>query len=116
MITYQIEYAWVSQEEITSSTKAADPTSYDLLITTNIDQTNNVMWMKSESTFGLELNITNTNPMTNLEFDISESKGHVDAFHFGKPVVEFGEAYQFSDPENRLIHLQEIWSDSGKDF
>ena len=114
-VNFQIEYAWVSQEEITSSVTASDTTSYDLLLTTNIPDS---FWVKSESTRGLEFTITNTNPMTNLEFDISEMLGHVDAFHFGKPIVKFGAAYQFSDtepsPNGRLIHLPGIPSSSGK--
>jgi hypothetical protein len=83
-------------------------------MTSNIPDTPDVKEMLSEQTFGLVLNITNTNPMTNLEFDISEILGHDDAIHFGKPDVKFGPAYQFSDPNGRLVHLPEIRSSSGK--
>jgi hypothetical protein len=104
----------VSQEEITSASTAADTTAYDLLMTSNIPDTPAIKEMLGDETFGLVFNITNTNPMTNLEFDISEILGDEDAFNFGKPHVKFGTAYQFSDPISRLVHLPEIQSSSGK--
>ena len=72
------------------------------------------MNVKSQETVAFVFNITNTNPMTNLEFEISDVGGDVDAFHFGIPVVKFGAAYKFSDPEKRIIHMAERVSSSGK--
>ena len=110
----------MSQEEIVASQTATDITSYDLLVKTNIPESADFE-MELLKTFGLEVTITNTNPMTNLEFDISEIAGNIadiDALDFGKPDVKFGSAYQFSDtdptPTGRLVHLPEIRSDSGK--
>ena len=60
--------------------------------------------------------------MTNLEFDISELLGDIDAFSFGKPAVSFGEAYQHDNPEDegenegKLIHLEPIVSNSGETY
>ena len=104
----------MSQEEITSASTAAETTAYDLLMTSNIPDKPAIKEMLRQETFGLVFNITNTNPMTNLEFDISEILGDEDAFNFGKPHVKFGPAYQFSDPNGRLVHLPEIRSSSGK--
>ena len=75
--------------------------------------------MQVGESFILEFTITNTNPVTNLEFDIGEMLGHADALTFGKPAVSFGEAYRHDDPvdtpefEGKLIHLDPLPSNTG---
>ena len=92
----QPEYVWVSQETLTSSSSVETVTAYDLLMTTNIDNTS--PWeMKATETFFFEAYIISTNPQTNLEFEIGELLGDVDAFHIGKPSVTFGSAFRFTD-------------------
>ena len=49
-----------------------------------------------EETFGLEITITSTAPVTNLEFDISEVAGQEDALHLGRPAVQWGAAFRHS--------------------
>ena len=89
---------------------------YDLKMTHNIPDP----WsMQVGESFILEFTITNTNPVTNLEFDIGEMLGHADALTFGKPAVSFGEAYRHDDPvdtpefEGKLIHLDPLPSNTG---
>ena len=92
----QPEYVWVSQETLTTSPTVETVTTYDLLMTTNIDNTS--PWeMKPMETFFFEAYIISTNPQTNLEFEIGELRGDVDAFHIGKPAVTFGSAFRFTD-------------------
>ena len=92
----QPEYVWVSQETLTTSPTVETVTTYDLLMTTNIDNTS--PWeMKPMETFFFEAYIVSTNPQTNLEFEIGELRGDVDAFHIGKPAVTFGSAFRFTD-------------------
>ena len=75
---------------------------------------------KAQETFNVVLEITNTNPVTHLEFDISEMLGDADALSFGIPSVVFGEAYRHDDIEEtqysdgKLIHLDPIISSSGE--
>ena len=116
-ILHQIEYAWVSQETLIAATdlKAA-PMQYDLKMSHNIPDP----WsMQVGESFILEFTITNTNPVTSLEFDIGEMLGHADALTFGKPAVSFGEAYRHDDPvdtpefEGKLIHLDPLPSNTG---
>ena len=86
----------MSQETLTSSSSVNTLTAYDLLMTTNIDNTS--PWeMKPTETFFFEAYIISTNPQTNLEFEIGELLGDVDAFHIGKPAVMFGSAFRFTD-------------------
>ena len=87
--------------------------TYDLLLSTNIPDSPEMMVIKSDQTIGLVFNITSTNPMTNMEFEISEIEGHVDAFHFGTPVVHFGAAYEFSNPQERILHMSVKESSTG---
>ena len=89
---------------------------YDLKMTHNVPDP----WsMQVGESFILELSITNTNPVTSLEFDIGEMLGHADALTFGKPAVSFGEAYRHDDPvdtpefEGKLIHLDPLPSNTG---
>ena len=89
---------------------------YDLKMTHNIPDP----WsMQVGESFIVELTITNTNPVTSLEFDIGEMLGHADALTFGKPAVSFGEAYRHDDPvdtpefEGKLIHLDPLPSNTG---
>ena len=89
---------------------------YDLKMTHNIPDP----WsMQVDESFILEFSITNTNPVTSLEFDIGEMLGHADALTFGKPAVSFGEAYRHDDPgdtaeiEGKLIHLDPLPSNTG---
>ena len=89
---------------------------YDLKMTHNIPDP----WsMQVGESFILEFIITNTNPVTSLEFDIGEMLGHPDALTFGKPAVSFGEAYRHDDPidtaefEGKLIHLDPLPSNTG---
>ena len=95
---------------------ADDLKKYDLKMTHNIPDP----WtMQVDESFILEFVITNTNPVTNLEFDIGEMLGHADAVTFGKPAVSFGEAYRHDDPvdtaefEGKLIHLDPVVSNTG---
>ena len=109
----------MSQETITSKVDVYSTTSwqkYDLKITHNFPSN----WQMSEyTTFNLEIKIVNTNPVTNLEFDISEILGHQDVLSFGKPGVTFGNAYAHDDPydtqenKGKLIHLEPFLSNSG---
>ena len=86
----------MSQETLTTSPTVETVTTYDLLMTTNIDNTS--PWeMKPMETFFFEAYIISTNPQTNLEFEIGELRGDVDAFHIGKPAVTFGSAFRFTD-------------------
>ena len=92
---------------------------YDLKITHNFPSN----WeMKQHSTFNLVIKIVNTNPVTNLEFDISEILGNQDMLSFGKPGVTFGNAYVHDDPDDtqenkgKLIHLDPFLSNSGTKF
>ena len=86
----------MSQETLTSSSSARTVTNYDLLMTTNIDGTS--PWeLKPMETFFFEAYIISTNPQTNLEFEIGELLGDVDAFHIGKPFVSFGDAFRFTN-------------------
>ena len=77
--------------------------------------------MSQYTTFNLEIKIVNTNPVTNLEFDISEILGHQDCLSFGKPGVTFGKAYVHDDPydtqvnKGKLIHLEPFLSNSGNE-
>ena len=102
---------------MTDSLKDQPTKMYDLKIEHNL-----VNGLKQRKTFILEINITNTNPVTNLDFDISEMQGHHDAFHFGKPAVLFGAAYINDDPletenyEGKLMHLEPVLTSSGKLF
>ena len=98
---------------------ADDLKKYDLKMTHNIPDP----WtMQVDESFILEFVITNTNPVTNLEFDIGEMLGHADAVTFGKPAVSFGEAYRHDDPvdtaefEGKLIHLDPVVSNTGVYF
>ena len=65
------------------------------------------------------VNIVNTNPVTNLEFDIAEMMGFADSLSFGLPSVSFGSAYnhdEISDTEmykGKLIHIDPTVSSSG---
>ena len=121
----QIEYAWVSQEEVTAksdafwtdSDKRLPTAKYDLKIEHNIMDP---FILKAQDTFNIEFEITNTNPVTHLEFDISEMLGDADALSFGFPSVEFGEAYRHDHVEGspglipgKLIHIDPIISSSG---
>ena len=90
-----------------------ETTNYDLLMVSNIAESPEVMVMKCQETIALEFNITNTNPMTNIEFEISESFGQPDSLHFGVPMVNFGSAYQIADPLTRLVHFPEEKSNTG---
>ena len=45
-------------------------------------------------TFHLVLTITNTYPVTNLEFDVGEMLGEGEVVALGRPVVEVGAAYR----------------------
>ena len=75
-IFVQIEYAWVSQEEVTAKSSGfwddsykKEPTAkYDLKIEHNIPDS---FVLKAQETFNIVFEITNTNPVTHLEFDIS---------------------------------------------
>ena len=121
----QIEYAWVSQEEVTAKSSGfwsdsykKEPTGkYDLKIEHNIPDS---FVLKAQETFNIVFEITNTNPVTHLEFDISEMLGDVDALSFGLPSVVFGEAYRHDGieespySEGKLIHLDPIVSSSGE--
>ena len=107
----QPEYVWVSQETLTTSPTVETVTNYDLLMTTNIDNTS--PWeMKPMETFFFEAYIVSTNPQTNLEFEIGELRGDVDAFHIGKPAVTFGSAFRFTDRyiQNLNKHKLQIFS------
>ena len=121
----QIEYAWVSQEQVTAksdafwtdSDKRLPTAKYDLKIEHNIMDP---FILKAQDTFNIEFEITNTNPVTHLEFDISEMLGDADALSFGFPSVEFGEAYRHDHVEGspglipgKLIHIDPIISSSG---
>ena len=124
-IFVQIEYAWVSQEEVTAKSSGfwddsykKEPTAkYDLKIEHNIPDS---FVLKAQETFNIVFEITNTNPVTHLEFDISEMLGDADALSFGLPSVVFGEAYRHDDieetpySEGKLIHLDPIVSSSGE--
>ena len=92
---------WVSQEILTSSSAVETVTTYDLLMTTNIDDTSPWDLMPKE-TFFFEAYIISTNPQTNLEFEVGELLGDVDAINIGKPVVTFGSAYTFTDRYSTL--------------
>ena len=113
----QIEYAWVSQETlIAASDLESAPMQYDLKMTHNIPDP----WsMQVGESFVLEFTITNTNPVTSLEFDIGEMLGHPDSLTFGRPAVSFGNAYRHDDPietaedEGKLIHLDPLPSSTG---
>jgi hypothetical protein len=116
----------VSQEQVVAKsglwdddTKKEVPTAkYDLKISHNLVDP----WtMAVQDTFNLEVNITNTNPVTNLEFDIGEMLGHLDALSFGVPSVSFGSAYDrdntkntLEDAEGKVNNLDAIVSSSGK--
>lgn len=115
----QPEYAWISQETVVSSASVTALTSYDLLMTTNIDNTNPLTMMAGETKL-FEAYIISTNPATNLEFEISELLGDDESLSFGRPSVKFGSAFRFSkawpDPEEydgRLLHLDQKLSNSG---
>ena len=95
-----------------------DPTAkYDLKIEHNIPDP---FVLKAQETFNVVFEITNTNPVTHLEFDISEMLGDADALSFGVPAVVFGEAYRHDDIEEtpyaeaKLIQLDLIISSSGE--
>ena len=118
---FQIEYAWVSQEMLVAASdlEVAPIKKYDLKMTHNIPDP----WtMQVDESFIIEFVITNTNPVTNLEFDIGEMLGHGDAVTFGKPAVSFGAAYRHDDPvdtaefEGKLIHLDPVVSNTGVYF
>ena len=102
-----------------SSESVTALTSYDLIMTTNIDNTN-PLTMKAGETFFFVATIISTNPATNLEFEISELLGDDESLSFGRPHVTFGSAFRFSkawpDPaehDGRLLHLDEKLSNSG---
>jgi hypothetical protein len=121
-----MEFAWVSQEEVITKsgfwesgpTEDVPTGKYDLKISHNLPSP----WsMAVHDTFNLVVNITNTNPVTNLEFDIEEMLGHVDAISFGMPHVAFGSAYQYDITKNaannsqgKLNHLDTSLSGSGE--
>ena len=91
----------MSQETLTTSASVETVATYDLLMTTNIDNTS--PWeLKPMETFFFEAYIVSTNPQTNLEFEIGELLGDVDAFHIGKPSVTFGSAFRFTDRYSKL--------------
>ena len=99
---------WVSQETVTASSSVTTLTAYDLLLYTNLPDPH--LDMKPTETFFLECTIYSTNPATNLEFEIGELLGDVDALHFGRPVVTFGSSFRFTqsgpsdDPYNQVVH------------
>ena len=102
-----------------SDLEVAPIKKYDLKMTHNIPDP----WtMQVDESFIIEFVITNTNPVTNLEFDIGEMLGHGDAVTFGRPAVSFGEAYRHDDPvdtgefEGKLIHLDPVFSNTGVYF
>ena len=103
----------MNHDNITTADTVQDIFAYNLLINTNIPNDPETMNMASKETFGLVVNITSTNPMTNMMFVISEANGDVDSIHFGKPIVEFGKAFRFSDSKERCVHLSEKRSSSG---
>ena len=98
------------------SDKTEPTAKYDLKIEHNIPDS---FVLKAQETFNVVFEITNTNPVTHLEFDISEMLGDVDALSFGIPSVVFGEAYRHDNieetpySEGKLIHLDPIISSSG---
>jgi hypothetical protein len=113
----------VAQEEVTSKSgfwtdnaRYYPTAKYDLKITHNIPD-NAVL--KVQDTINVEIKIINTNPVTNLEFDISEILGDLDAISFGKPSVVFGDAYRHDETldsgeqEGKLVHLEPVRSSSG---
>ena len=116
----EVEYAWVGQETIRSANEAQNTVAYDLIMTTNIDAIN-PLELKPSQTHFFVATITTTNPVTNIEFEISEVFGHLDAIHFGYPTVEFGDAFRFSNSwstesetsNGRLHHMPVIASNSG---
>ena len=118
----EVEYAWVGQETIRAAPEAQNTNSYDLTMTTNIDAISPLELKPTETHF-LVATITSTNPVTNIEFEISEIFGHEDAIHFGFPQLEFGAGFRFSNSwsadsetqeEGRLHHMPEIVSNSGQ--
>ena len=115
------EYAWVSQETVTSASDVTTVTSYDLIMTTNLDS-GVTKFMKPSETFFFVATIVSTNPATNLEFEISEFLGDDDSLHFGRPHVTFGSAFRFTkswpsdsfmQEGGRLHHLDEKLTNSG---
>ena len=106
---FQPEYVWVSQETVTASSSVTTLTAYDLTMTTNLPDP---FTMKPTETFFFEAMIYSTNPATNLEFEIGELLGDVDALHFGRPAVTFGSSFRFTksfpadDPYNQVMYLK----------
>ena len=107
---FQPEYVWVSQETVTASSSVTTLTAYDLTMTTNLPDPH--LDMKPTETFFFEAMIYSTNPATNLEFEIGELLGDVDALHFGRPAVTFGSSFRFTksfpadDPYNQVMYLK----------
>ena len=99
---------WVSQETVTASSSVTTLTAYDLLLYTNLPDPH--LDMKPTETFFFEATIYSTNPATNLEFEIGELLGDVDALHFGRPAVTFGSSFKFTqsgpsdDPYNQVVN------------
>ena len=100
----------MSQETVTASSSVTTLTAYDLTMTTNLPDPH--LDMKPTETFFFEALIYSTNPATNLEFEIGELLGDVDALHFGRPVVTFGSSFRFTqsgpsdDPYNQVMYLK----------
>ena len=66
-------------------------------------------------TFHLVLNITNTYPVTNLEFDVGEVLGEGEVVALGRPVVEVGAAYRHhGEGEPTVLHLHPGYSHPGE--
>ena len=63
----------------------------------------NPLELKPSQTHFFVATITSTNPVTNIEFEISEVFGHEDAIHFGFPTVEFGDAFRFSNASSSVL-------------
>ena len=94
---------------MTASSSVTTLTAYDLTMTTNLPDP---FTMKPTETFFFEAMIYSTNPATNLEFEIGELLGDVDALHFGRPAVTFGSSFRFTksfpadDPYNQVMYLK----------